>query len=352
MSDRQAPPGLDADEERAAVAGRTFARTQGLDVADNDTRYRMRKARVGARRVDVYSADGDRLAVLGETPYGWIVGRDQGVVPVAGGAVGRLPTFADAVIAAGLPPLPPKWSAPLTEATAYLVDPKAGEQAAAWVTKPGDDVLRKLGVDMVRVVGEIGITPAEVVQNLVEAYPDVRVPRVYRILGEAIAAGELVQPRGSGCELFVPGAEPDVALRCLDCGGPLTDVDGTRARCDSDGSVFELAGLRATFADVAAAPAVPDGLDRFARLGDVGPVVLDVMVAAVDARTSFLAGVATLTGVLDDARPPVRQAFAAAIEAARGAVDQAERVIAAYAPLRTPLAEAIAAVEAQRGRGV
>jgi hypothetical protein len=279
MTDHQAPPGLSVDEERAAVAGAVFARTQGLVTTVDDMRYRMRKARVGARILDVYSAAGEQLGTLTEVVDEWVA------MYANGAGAGTAATFAAAVDA-------------VTGADVLV---------AALTGKPNDEVLRKTGVDMVRAAGEIGITPAEVAQNLVEAFPEVRVPRVYRILGDAKAAGELVQPRGSGHELYLPDVAP---------------VDQA------------------------------DVLDAFARLGDVGPVVLDVVVAAVDARGLFLAGAETLSRILDDARPPVRQAFADAIEAARGAAGKAERVIAAYAPAHAPLADTIAAVEAQRGRGV
>lgn len=82
---------LDAGEERAAVAGRTFARTEGMTVDDGETRFRMRKARVGARIVDVHNEQGDKIGTAAEDRDGWsLTGAD-------GSDQGRAPAFTNAV---------------------------------------------------------------------------------------------------------------------------------------------------------------------------------------------------------------------------------------------------------------
>ena len=76
--------GLEA-ELRAATAGRTFARTTGIQVAGTETRYRMRKARVGERVIEVYDTCHTLAAVVSEYPDGtWLAdfvdGRDAQIV--------------------------------------------------------------------------------------------------------------------------------------------------------------------------------------------------------------------------------------------------------------------------------
>lgn len=60
-------------DSTSVVAGRTFARTQGVDVADTDARFRMRKARVGSRIVDVHDEQGQPRGTLTEDRAGWTV---------------------------------------------------------------------------------------------------------------------------------------------------------------------------------------------------------------------------------------------------------------------------------------
>ena len=90
-ADQGPPTPLDADEQRAAVAGRTFARTEGMTVADDETRFRMRKARVGARIVDVHNAQGVKIGTATQGRDGW------SLVDGDGNAQGDAPAFANAV---------------------------------------------------------------------------------------------------------------------------------------------------------------------------------------------------------------------------------------------------------------
>lgn len=57
----------------AAIAGRVFAHTQGVDVAAGDTTYRMRIGRVGHRQVELFSAGGEFIGLAIEQPRGWVV---------------------------------------------------------------------------------------------------------------------------------------------------------------------------------------------------------------------------------------------------------------------------------------
>lgn len=86
-------PTLDPAEERAAVAGRVFAMGQLDDVTRDDTRFRMRRARVGNRELDVYDEQGTRLGILHQEPGrdGWLT------LPAHGRAGVTAPTFAAAV---------------------------------------------------------------------------------------------------------------------------------------------------------------------------------------------------------------------------------------------------------------
>lgn len=65
-----ARPVLDKAEEGPAVAGRVFAqgRLRGEPVAYDDTRFRMRRARVGNRELDLYDNDGNLLGAMHEQP--------------------------------------------------------------------------------------------------------------------------------------------------------------------------------------------------------------------------------------------------------------------------------------------
>lgn len=82
-------PETPADDETAATAGREFARAElGDQVSDTDTRYRMRAARDGRRRLDRYDDAGVKLGSLSEAPDGKWIARDAD-----GNPVGHEPTF-------------------------------------------------------------------------------------------------------------------------------------------------------------------------------------------------------------------------------------------------------------------
>lgn len=90
-----------AADERARTLGAYFARTVGgiEDVAEFDTRFRMRKARVGERVIELHDVvNGRHLATLREHAAGWEV---HGV-GVAGDAYTNRATFAEAVWAGEL----------------------------------------------------------------------------------------------------------------------------------------------------------------------------------------------------------------------------------------------------------
>lgn len=62
-----------ATEDSGIVVGRVFARTQGLDVPDGCGRFRMVKARVGARVLTVYDDDAVLLGTIAEDGHAWRV---------------------------------------------------------------------------------------------------------------------------------------------------------------------------------------------------------------------------------------------------------------------------------------
>jgi hypothetical protein len=73
--------------DQGAIAGRVFARTQGIAVEPESMRFRMVRARVGSRVLGIDRPDGSTVAVLHESPEGWHV---QGFDVTA-------PTFRDAL---------------------------------------------------------------------------------------------------------------------------------------------------------------------------------------------------------------------------------------------------------------
>lgn len=101
-------PALDGAEERRAVAGRVFARQEGLaDAGDGCTLYRMVRARVGERQIRIHGAAGELLGTVTESAEGWRaelptrepVPMFMGAVP-GGGWLGRFTDAVEAVRAA------------------------------------------------------------------------------------------------------------------------------------------------------------------------------------------------------------------------------------------------------------
>lgn len=83
-----------AAEETAAISGRVFARTTGMTVAADCTRYRMRKARVGQRILAVFTDAGTPAGMILEEPTGWHVAFADG-----GALAHPVATFPQAVAA-------------------------------------------------------------------------------------------------------------------------------------------------------------------------------------------------------------------------------------------------------------
>lgn len=86
---------LDATQASRALSGRVYARTQGLvDITPDCARYRMIRARVGSRVVELYSDAGELLGTLAETAHGWLPtlpgGEPLGAAECFGAAVGVL----------------------------------------------------------------------------------------------------------------------------------------------------------------------------------------------------------------------------------------------------------------------
>jgi hypothetical protein len=118
-TDAPAAPALDAAEERAAIAGRVFAQGQLDDVAPDDTRFRMRRARVGNRELDVYDEQGTPLGILHQQPGrdGWLT------LPAHGRAGVTAPTFADAVASLRAGEVSPEATPAVPTPAAPSVDP-------------------------------------------------------------------------------------------------------------------------------------------------------------------------------------------------------------------------------------
>lgn len=126
-TDAPAAPALDAAEERAAIAGRVFAQGQLDGVTPDDTRFRMRRARVGNRELDIYDEQGNRLGILHQEPGrdGWLT------LPAHGRAGVTAPTFAAAVASLRAGEVSPEATPALPGPAAPAVDPEQRREQIA-----------------------------------------------------------------------------------------------------------------------------------------------------------------------------------------------------------------------------
>jgi hypothetical protein len=133
--------GLDVDEDRAALAGRVLAKTEGITgVPDGSTRYRVRKARVGAQIVDVFDDRGSKIGTLSNEAGTWRAqtadGRSSSTAPSMGQADEQLTRAAARGVNPPAPPAPVERARPRPAREAAATELTIDGAETAYV--PGD----------------------------------------------------------------------------------------------------------------------------------------------------------------------------------------------------------------------